>query len=81
MVSDATVTIRQQIHETIENIDDLDLLGLVKDILDHKYHYDPMIEISDHQKQRITTSLNSIDSGNFLSEEQADSLVENWLNQ
>ena len=76
-----TVTIRQQLHETIENIDDLDLLSLVKDILDHKYHSDPMIEISDHQRQRISASLDSIDSGNFLSEEQVDSLVKNWLNQ
>ena len=76
-----TVTIRQQLHETIENIDDLDLLGLVKNILDHKYYPDPIIEISEHQKQRISASLKSIDSGNFLSEEQADSLVDNWLNQ
>ncbi len=75
------VTIRQQLHETIENIDDLDLLGLVKDILDHKYHSKPMVDISDHQKQRINASITSIDSGNFLSEGQADSLVKNWLNQ
>ena len=76
-----TVTIRQQLHETIENIDDLDLLGLVKNILDHKYHSDLMINVSDHQRQRISASLNSIDSGNFLSGEQVDSLVNNWLNQ
>ncbi len=76
-----TITIRQQLHETIENIDDLDLLELVKDILDHKYHSDPIISVSDHQKQRILASLKSIDSGNFLSEEQADNLVANWLNQ
>lgn len=76
-----TVTIRQQLHETIENIDDLDLLGLVKDILDHKYRSNPIVDISDHQKQRINASISSIDSGNFLSEGQADSLVKNWLNQ
>ena len=45
-----TVTIRQQLHETIENIDDLDLLELVQGILDHKYHSNPVIYVSDHQK-------------------------------
>jgi len=76
-----TITIRQQLHETIENIDDLDLLELEQGILDHKYHSDPVINISDHQKERIMVSMNSINSGNFLSEEQADNLVTNWLNQ
>lgn len=76
-----TITIRQQLHETIENIDDLDLLSLVKDILDHKYHSDSLVNISEHQRERISASINSIDSGNFLSEDQADSLVKNWLNQ
>ncbi|MDA3939260.1 MAG: hypothetical protein PF693_08125 [Spirochaetia bacterium] len=76
-----TVTIRQQLHESIENIDDLDLLSLVKDILDRKYCFDPMIEISDHQRNRISASLDSIESGNFLSDEQANKLVNNWLNQ
>ena len=76
-----TMTIRQKLHETIENIDDLDLLGLVKDILDHKYHSDSLIDISKQQRERISASINSIDSGNFLSEEQADNLVKNWLNQ
>ena len=76
-----TITIRQQLHETIENIDDLDLLELVKGILDQKYHPNPVINISDHQKKRIMASINSINSGNFLSEEQADDLVTNWLNQ
>ena len=68
-------------HETIENIDDLDLLELVKGILDHKYHSDTAINVSNHQKARIMASINSINSGNYLSEEQADNLVTNWLNQ
>lgn len=76
-----TITIRQQLHETIENIDDLDLLELVQGILDHKYHSNPVINISDHQKKRIMASINNINSVNSLSEKQADDLVANWLNQ
>ncbi len=76
-----TITIRQQLHETIENVDDPDLLGLVKDILGHKYHSDSFVKISEHQKDRISASINSIESGDFLSEDQADNLVKNWLNQ
>ena len=66
-----TITIRQQLHETIENIDDIDLLELVKGILDHKYHSDTAINVSNHQKARIMASINSINSGNFRTEEQA----------
>ena len=69
------------LHESIENINDEDFLLAVKQILDRKYLPSDQPILLMEQIQRIEESKQQIKQGNFLTNEQADMLVDKWLNQ
>ncbi|MGM0588688.1 MAG: hypothetical protein ACQETE_09760 [Bacteroidota bacterium] len=73
--------LKSLLHESIENIDDEDLLRTVKDILDRKYQPAENIQLSSVQEQRIEQAQESIKRGDYLTNEQADQLVAQWLNK
>ncbi|MDB5014399.1 MAG: hypothetical protein JWQ25_2601 [Daejeonella sp.] len=73
--------IKTLLHESIENINDEDFLIAVKQIIDRKYHPLSEPELSDSQLKRIEESKEQINNGKFLTNEQADSLVDKWLNE
>ena len=73
--------IKTLLHESIENIDDEDFLIAVKDIIDRKYSTSIEPKLSDNQVERIEESKEQIRSGQYLSNEQADSLVDKWLKE
>ena len=74
-----TKELKSLLHESIENIDDEELLRAAKSILDRKYEPKSVIHVSDYQKQRIEKAKASIDRGDYLTNEQADELVAKWL--
>ncbi|MFO8030754.1 MAG: hypothetical protein R6U28_12915 [Cyclonatronaceae bacterium] len=76
-----THELKSLLHESIENIDDDELLLMAKSLLDRKYKPDEAIELNDYQKQRIEKAKASIARGEYLSNEQADKLVAQWLNE
>ncbi len=74
-------SIKTLLHESIENINDEDFLLAVKQILDRKYLPTNQPQLSAEQINRIEASKQQIRNGNFLTNEQADQLVEKWLNE
>lgn len=80
MVTD-TKELKSLLHESIENIDDEELLRAAKSILDRKYEPSTEIKLNEYQKQRIEKAKKSIAKGEYLTNEQADELVTKWLNE
>lgn len=76
-----TNELKNLLHESIENIDDEELLRVAKSILDRKYTPVDNIELNEYQKQRIDKAKASIAKGDYLTNEQADELVTKWLNE
>ena len=76
-----TKNIKTLLHESIENINDEDFLFAVKQILDRKYTPTDQPDLSKEQILRMTEAKKQIREGNFLTNEQADLLVNKWLNE
>lgn len=72
--------IKSLLHESIENINDEDFLLALKEFLDNNYFVSSQPQLSDWQKKRIEESEKQINKGEYLTNEQADKLVEKWLN-
>lgn len=62
MASD-TQELKSLLHESIENIDDEELLLMAKSLLDRKYKPVEAIELNEYQKQRIEKAKASIARG------------------
>jgi hypothetical protein len=73
--------IKTLLHESIENITDEDFLLAVKQILDRKYIPSKSPKLSKAQTKRIEESKEQIRKGNFLTNAQADKLVDKWLKE
>lgn len=76
-----TKELKTLLHETIENIDDEELLYFAKNLLERKYSPAEDIELNEYQKQRIEKAKASIARGDSLTNEKADELVAKWLNE
>lgn len=76
-----TKELKSLLHESIENIDDEELLRAAKNILDRKYNPADNIELNEYQKKRIDKAKAGIAKGDYLTNEQADELVTKWLNE
>ncbi len=73
--------LKNLIHESIENIDDEAFLLAVKEILERKYAATNAPVLTQWQIDRIEKAKQELDAGNFLTNEQADELVEKWLSE
>ena len=73
--------IKHLLHESIENINDEALLKAVKQILDTEYKTSVQPKLSKGQIKRMDEAKEQIRQGNFLTNQQADKLVEKWLKQ
>jgi len=76
-----TKELKTLLHESIENIDDEELLRIAKSILDRKYEPVENIRLYEYQKHRLENAKKSIQKDNYLTHEQADELVTKWLNE
>ena len=76
-----TQEIKSLLHESIENIDDTEVLLIVKQILDRKYTSTSNPPLADWQIERIEESKEQLKDGKFISNSKADLLVERWLNE
>ena len=64
------------LHESIENIEDDDFLLSVIEIIDSKYGHSTIPKVSDAKMKRILELDDQIEKGNFLTNEDADKLVD-----
>ena len=76
-----TKELKSLLHESIENIDDEELLRVAKSLLDRKYTPSEKIDLNEYQKQRLEKAKTAIAKGEYLSNEQADKLIAQWLNE
>ena len=74
-----TIEIKTLIHEGIESIDDRDLLLSIKDLVDEKYVSMDIKKLSPWQIQRIDSAKKQIEQGNYLTNAEADKVVDEWL--
>lgn len=80
-MSTKTKELKNLLHESIENIDDEVLLQTVKNILDRKYEPKEDISLTPYQEKRIEQAKRRIEQGDFLTSDEADQLVDKWLNE
>lgn len=69
------------LHESIENIDDEAFLLAIREMLERKYTPASSPTLAQWQIDRIEKAKKEMDAGNFLTNEQADELVEKWLSE
>ncbi len=80
-MSQNTKELKTLLHERIENIDDEELLHSVKIFLDQKYQSVAEPQLTEYQVKCIEKAKRSISKGETLTNEQADELVDRWLNE
>ena len=77
-----TKNIKYYIHESIENIDDIDFLNAIQEILERKYT--PVKKeksIPDFVIKELNSAHSQIQLGQYTNNSQADAIVDKWLNQ
>ena len=77
----STEEIKSQLHEGIENIDDNEFLLAIKELIDRKYNPLDFTELSELQMERIKDSESQIENGEFFTNEQADKIIDKWLEE
>lgn len=75
----STNDLKQQLFEGIDNIDDSELLLTIKELIEHKYSITEDPKLADWQKDRIKESEKQIKGGDFLTNQQANELIDQWL--
>lgn len=78
-MSTTTKNLKALLHESIENIEDESLLRVAKNILDRTYSPDENLILHQDRIQRLEKAKSSLSKGEYLSNEQADQLVSEWL--
>ena len=76
-----TREIKTLLHESIENINDESLLMTVKELLERQYSPQDTIKLTPAQIERIEQSKKQIQEGKSYSADEADSIIDKWLNE
>lgn len=77
-----TKNIKYLIHESIENIDDQIFLQSIQEIIERK-HYPQNVQkpIPDYIIKELDNASHQIKHGDYLSNEEANGIIDKWLNQ
>ncbi|RYD75509.1 MAG: hypothetical protein EOP53_16345 [Sphingobacteriales bacterium] len=76
-----TAQIKKLLHESIENIDDKELLLELKKIAESKYRISAEPKLHKLQEERIGMAKMQIKEGNSLSNDQANNKIDKWLSE
>jgi len=76
-----TSQLKIALHETIENINDAELLKTLADISRHHYNTVEEPELNKYQVNRLHESREQIKDGKFFTDAQANELISKWLNK
>ncbi len=76
-----TSALKTALHETIENINDSELLKTLTEISSHHYSVLQEPELNDYELKRLHESKKQIKEGNYYTNEQANELIKKWLNK
>ena len=76
-----TSQLKTALHESIENITDTDVLKTLNEISTHHYTIVSEPDFNEYEIQRLAESEEQILSGNTYTNEQANELIQKWLNK
>ncbi len=76
-----TIEMKNQVIGKINQLTDNDLLMDVYKLLNDSLRDSEIYRLSDNQKVAIDTAINQINNGDFLSSEQANKEINEWLNK
>jgi len=76
-----TIEMKNQVIGKIQQLTDNDLLMDVYKLLDDSLMDSEIYRLSDDQKNAIDTAINQINNGDFLTSEQANKEINEWLNK
>ncbi len=76
-----TSALKIALHETIENINDAELLQTLAEISSHHYSIVQEPELNEYELNRLLESKKQIAEGNYYTNEQANELMKKWLNK
>lgn len=75
-----TIELKHQVIDKVNKVNDdsllIDLMRLIDNSDDNEIH-----RLSDAHKIAVQTAINQIDSGDFLTNYQADKEIDEWLNK
>ena len=77
----STVELKERLISKILHTDSPELLGEVFRLLEIENEEMGVIKLSDQQKQAILKGQADIKNGRFLTNEQADKEIDEWLNK
>jgi hypothetical protein len=69
------------LHESIENIDDDSLLAAIQEMLRHNYTTPQKPQLTEEQFASIEKAKIEINSGKYLSNDDANQIAEEWLSK
>ncbi|MCK9640695.1 MAG: hypothetical protein M0R39_12365 [Prolixibacteraceae bacterium] len=76
-----TIEMKNQVIGKIKQLTDNELLMDVYKLLDDSIMDSEIYMLSDNQKIAIDTAINQINNGDFLTSEQANKEINEWLNK
>jgi hypothetical protein len=75
-----TKDLRERVIDKVSKVEDEALLNDIMNLIDDKAD-DRIYRLSDDHAAAIDTAINEIEKGDYLSNEQANKLIDEWLNQ
>ena len=71
-------------HKVIDKINELDNDGLLKDLIrliEDSFDDNEIYRLSDNHKKAINTGIDQIGKGDYLTNEQSNKQIDEWLNK
>ncbi|MCK5055455.1 MAG: hypothetical protein KAT34_02290 [Candidatus Aminicenantes bacterium] len=75
------IEIKTLLHESIENINDEDFLLSIKNLVERKYIPPTPLKLSAWQVEKLDNAKKEIEEGKYLSDTEADKIVDEWLSK
>jgi hypothetical protein len=78
------MTIKELRHNVIDKINKLDDESLLNDLIkliDNAANEDEIYRLSDNHKKAINTAIGQIENGHYLTNEQSNKQIDEWLNK
>jgi hypothetical protein len=76
-----TIEMKNQVIGKINQITDKELLMDVYKLLNDSFNDDDVYRLSDNHKLAIDTAIEQIKSGDYLTNDQANKEIDEWLNK
>jgi predicted transcriptional regulator len=73
-----TIALKKYLVSKINLLEDSSVLDKIKELIDET---SKVYVLSEYQIQRVEESRRQIEAGNFLTQEEMDKKVEEWLNE